>query len=121
MMKMIRRLSLNTLFETEMSVMKHKFSQLLVEVRGVVMMGDSGLELERRREHIAASKTSIRAEPWLKAFEGLWQLILPVDEVKVLRELPEEATWSSMKKELYTVVGSSELGWRLWAFALKDL
>eukprot|EP00971_Amphidinium_carterae_P293996 5837040-Amphidinium_carterae.3 len=116
---MIRRLSLNTHFETEMSVMKHKFSQLLVE--GVAIVGDSSFEFERRQEHIAASKTSIRAEPWLKAFEGLWQLILPVDEVKVLRELPEDSTWSSVKKELYTVVGSSELGWRLWAFALKDL
>eukprot|EP00971_Amphidinium_carterae_P064138 1269755-Amphidinium_carterae.1 len=71
--------------------------------------------------HIKAVKVGTTPRAFLTQHSSTWPLVLPALQVHELVNLEESSAWSSAKTALYSVVGSGELGRRLFGEFIMDL
>eukprot|EP00971_Amphidinium_carterae_P347985 6490257-Amphidinium_carterae.1 len=103
MARMIARLDLKSRWPAEVSAMGPKIEEILVEA------------------HIKAVKVGTTPRAFLTQHSSTWPLVLPELQVHELVNLEESSAWSSAKTALYSVVGSGELGRRLFGEFIMDL
>lgn len=58
---------------------------------------------------------------WLHTNQAVWPLVLPVNAVKNVLDLPDEEPWSKVSADLNVILDSSLLGRRLFGFAAKEV